>query len=162
MQELKSDGEISEDPADIVPMTVIKPKVKILPFPAVSPQWYVMQNRLAKHNSTRDSIHQAIAVERDNDGAFASVNRSEVSGSLQENLTNLEVQMNSVSSKVKKTHLKAVGNHIKSNGPIVNTQELGEIFMKEKEITKRCDSITLYDIFCTFPRCICLERHTLY
>ena len=151
MQELKSDDENSDNPADIVPMMVIKPKVKILPFPAVSPQWYVMQNRLAKHNSTRDSVHQAIAVERDDDGAFASVNRSEVSGSLQENLTNLEVQMTSVSSKAKKTHLKAiiaVGNHIKSNGPTVNTQELGEIYMKEKEITKRCDSIALYDIFC--------------
>ena len=36
---------------------------QLLPYPAVSVQWYVKQNKLAKHNTARDSIHRSMAVE---------------------------------------------------------------------------------------------------
>ena len=38
--------------------------------------------------------------------------------------------------------------YIQSSGLIVNTQELGAIYRREKKITKRYDSVALYEIFC--------------
>ena len=76
-----------------IPTVVVQSKEDIVPFTTVSTQWYVLQNRLAKHNLTRDSVHQAIEVESDDDGTISYVNRSEVKGTVEENTTNLQLQI---------------------------------------------------------------------
>lgn len=70
-------SDISMEEMDISTM-VVQSKEDILPFVKISAQRYALQNRLAKHNLARDSIHQATAVESDDDGTISHVNRSEV------------------------------------------------------------------------------------
>ena len=133
-----------------IPTTVVQTAANILPFTAVSTGWYVLQSRLAKHNLTRDTIHQAITVETDDDGLICYVNRSEVQGTLQKNIADLQMRITSA-SQAKRNHLEAillVGKHFLSTGPLISTQELGAIYMRQKGLTRRYDSVALYDIFC--------------
>ena len=113
----------------------------------------MLQNRLAKHNSSRDTIHQAITVEKDDDdGLISYVNRSEVEGTIERNVADLHKQISSA-SQTKRNHLEAillVGKYFLSTGPLISTQELGAIYMRHKGITRRYDSVALYDIFCKY------------
>ena len=120
----KSDTENDSDSPEIpmedsteIPMEVQATVVQsILPFTGVSTEWYVLQNRLAKHNSSRDTIHQAITVEKDDDGLISYVNRSEVEGTIERIVADLHKQISSA-SQTKRNHLEAillVGKHFLS------------------------------------------------
>ena len=152
----ESDSDSPEIPMEVsteIPMEVqATVEQSILPFTGVSTEWYALQNRLAKHNSSRDTIHQAIAVEKDDDGLISHVNRSEVEGTIERNVADLHKQISSA-SHTKRNHLEAillVGKYFLSTGPLISTQELGAIYMRHKRITRRYDSVALYDIFCKY------------
>ena len=141
----ESDSDSPEIPMEVsteIPMEVQATVVQaILPFTGVSTEWYAhaLQNRLAKHNSSRDTIHQAIAVEKDDDGLISYVNRSEVEGTIERNVADLHKQISSA-SQTKRNHLEAillVGKYFLSTGPLISTQELGAIYMRHKGITRR-------------------------
>ena len=48
---------------------------------------------------TTDTIHQAITVETDDDGLICYVNRSEVQGTLEKNIADLQMQITSASQE---------------------------------------------------------------
>ena len=115
-------------------------------------QNFELEPYVAKHNSSRDAIHQAIAIEKDDDGMISYVNRSEVEGTIERNVADLHKQISSA-SQTKRNHLEAillVGKHFLSTGPLISTQELGTIYMRHKGITRRYNSVALYDIFCKY------------
>lgn len=78
------DSMVHEDLVKKETVIVKQPDPQLLPFPAVSVRWYVHQNKLAKHNAARDSIHQSMAVETDKDGNISHINRSVVVSTLEE------------------------------------------------------------------------------
>lgn len=80
----------------------------------------------------------------DDDGSISYVNRSEVEGTVEENVTNLHMQIESARSEAKKYHLEAilsVGKYFLFSGPLVSTQEVGAIYMRQNGITRRYDSL---------------------
>ena len=65
-----------------------------------------------------------MAVETDKDGNISHVNRSEVVGTLEENITELRKWISTATSEAKGKHLHAllsVAEYLISNGPVVST-----------------------------------------
>ena len=121
---------------------------ELLPFPNLSRAWYVNEQKI--HNITRDAWRRSNPIERDSENVILCMNRSQVQGTLEDNLKTLEQKMNTHCRSTKTVHYKAiceVGNYILLNGPLVKTQQAGEIYLKSKHLQTKKMSSEYYEIF---------------
>ena len=121
-----------------------------LPFPKVSARWYEKQYALSIHNAGREEVQQAMTKDFDEKSKCLLINKSQVSGTLQDNVHMLEDKAKLVQDGTKKSHLLSlvtVGNYMCKNGPIVKTQDVGRLYMKEKGLSTRKKSMELYEVF---------------
>ena len=121
-----------------------------LPFPGVSPEWYEKQRTMEVHNATREQRRSAYAAEVNDRGSIVSVVRSCVDGQLEENILSLQNDSQCLPCGPKKQHLLsliAVGEYILQHGPVVKTQDVGNVYNQEKGLTRRKFSMELYEIF---------------
>ena len=105
-----------------------------IPFSKVSSAWYERQYTLAMKNVGREKRQEESIKVLDNDGKLVCINKYQTQGTLQENmdtLSNAEVAEN---QRKHARALVAVAKYIIENGPVVKTQELGRIYIKEKEL----------------------------
>lgn len=126
-------------------MTQSRMKVSYCLFPNLSRAWYVNEQKI--HNTTRDAWRRANPIERDSENVILCMNRSQVQGTLDDNLKTLEQRINTHCRSTKTVHYKAiceVGNYILLNGPLVKTQQAGEIYLKSKRLQM---SSEYYEIF---------------
>ena len=120
-----------------------------LPFPHLPRSWYIKEQRF--YNATRDTLRKTKPVERDSTNTIICMNRSQVQGTLENNLENLHKTLSDQAcSNAKACHYKAiseVGTFILLNGPLVKTQEAGTVYLKCKGLDKRKRSCEYYEIF---------------
>ena len=120
-----------------------------LPFPHLPRSWYIKEQRF--YNATRDTLRKTKPVERDSTNTIICMNRSQVQGTLENNLKNLHKTLSDPAcSNAKACHYKAiseVGTFILLNGPLVKTQEAGTVYLKCKGLGKRKRSCEYYEIF---------------
>ena len=90
-------------------------------------------------------------IETDNEDSIVSMDRSQVTGSLQSNMEVLNHKLNSSTcTQSKVSHYKAIyeaGSYILENGPLVKTQEVGVVYLECKHLDKRKCSCEYYEIF---------------
>ena len=121
---------------------------KILPFPLLLVSWYFKQGKLFFANRARSTLHQQAAVVQDG-AQLISVRRSKVTGSIEDNLSNLEHKINLVKSVKKSGYMMKcldVGKYILEHGPLVATQEAVKVYNEHELEHVRIDSSELYDI----------------
>lgn len=124
----------------------LKNENKLLPFLNLSRSWYVKEQKI--HNTARDALRRANPIERTSGNVILCMNRSQVQGSLEDNLKGLEQKVMCPSTKT--LHYKAVcevGNYILLNGPLVKAQQAGEIYLKSKNLQAKTMSSEYYEIF---------------
>ena len=79
------------------------------------------------------------------------INRSQVNGTLENNISSLVVKIEQLSNGPTRSHLQAVvavGKFIALNGPLVSTQDAGQFYMKEKNLSEKKASMEVYEILC--------------
>ena len=121
---------------------------QILPFPNLSRRWYKNEQRF--YNILRDSRRRSNPVERDSDNVIISMNRSEVQGSLETNLALLHEKILAAQSNSTTSHYRAlceVVDFILQNGPLVNTQDAGKVYLDSKGLQTKKSSCEYYEIF---------------
>ena len=131
--------------------TSMQTSVQILPFPSLSAKWYKQQYTLAVKNAAREKRRESGATQRDVTGNLIFVNRSQVKGTLEENIAYLREQCHGDLTRNKQQHLLAmiaVGEFVTSNGPVVKTQEVGHVYIENKYLTTAKLSMEFYEIFC--------------
>ena len=117
-----------------------------LPFPRFSSQWYKKQWQDTQRNSIRERVRYSNPHQKDETGVMVWVNRAQVTGSLESNITSLYSQ---ISCGTNTLHLKAVyevGKYILSCGPLVATQDAAKLYMDVKHSKSRKQSGDLYEI----------------
>lgn len=148
---LSSEEDQLMDTLPTIVCSQTQPYHQSLPFPGLSAEWYKRQNTLAMKNASREkSRHTNTPL--DESGAILYISRSQVEGTLQENIQELTkcVQKAKDGSRNKK-HMEAVlsvGKFIISKGVVVKTQDAGEVYKKEKGLTANRNSVELYEAFC--------------
>lgn len=103
-----------------------------LPFPEVSAEWYEKQYSLSIHNAAHRHTSIMCLDERNN---MQIINRSQVNETLPNNINSLMLKIEQLSDGPRRSHLQAtlaVGRFIVLHGPLVNTQDAGQCYMKEK------------------------------
>ena len=121
---------------------------QILPFSNLSRRWYKNEQRF--YNILRDSRRRSNPVERDSDNVIISMNRSEVQGSLETNLALLHEKILAAQSNSTTSHYRAlceVADFILQNGPLVNTQDTGKVYLDSKGLQTKKSSCEYYEIF---------------
>ena len=106
---------------------------------------------LATKNTTRQRVRDSNTPKNVNN--FTFVNRTNVRGGLAENLESLKSMSQAQSNSDKMQHLQAiinVGTFLLSNGPVVKTQDAGEIYMKYKGLVTKKPSMEYYEVFCKY------------
>ena len=102
------------------------------------------------HNTACDALRRANPIERTSENVILCMNRSQVQGSLENDLNVLEQKVMCPSTATKTLHYKAiceVGNYILLNGPLVKTQQAGAINLKSKNLQAKKMSSEYYEIF---------------
>ena len=121
-----------------------------LPFPDVSPEWYERQRTMEVHNASREQRRSAHSAEVNDQGSILFVVRSCVDGLLQENILSLQNDAQHLPCGPKKQHLLsliAVGEYILQHGPVVKTQDVGNVYNQQKGLVRRKFSMELYEVF---------------
>ena len=107
-----------------------------LPFPKVSAEWYKRQYTLATKNVSRERYRQTNTPTFDEEDSIMYVNRSQVEGTLQENIQTLtQYAKETKDGSSEKRHTEAlisVGKYILDHGPLVKTQDVGEVYKSKK------------------------------
>ena len=120
----------------VVPIEDISPPSP-LPFPLLPYEWYIKQGKLFQANQVRSQRCKDAPI---HDSALLSfMNRSEVSGIIDEHIKLLKDSIDSLElkkcySKVK--HLQKclkTGLYIQENGPIIATQDIVAVYHSNKE-----------------------------
>ena len=123
-----------------------------LPFPNVSAEWYKRQYTLATKNVSRKRYRQANTPKLDEEDSIMYVNRSQVEGTLLENIqTLIQRAKETKDESSEKRHTEAlisVGKFILDHGPLVKTQDAGEVYKSKKGLVAIRNSVELYEAFC--------------
>ena len=125
-----------------------------LPFPNLSRYWYAKEQRLHYnqiYTRTRNVVRKSKPVELDSNKDLLCMNRSQVTGSLEENLETLKAKLTTlpVSSKtaVQYRAICDVGTFIRDKGPLVKTQEVGRTYLESKRLSRKQTSCEYYELF---------------
>ena len=121
-----------------------------LPFPKVSGEWYERQYALSIHNIGREEVQHTTVREFNGKQNCVLIIKSQVCGTLQDNILVLENNAVTLQDGSRKSHLLSlvsVANFVCVNGPIVKTQDAGKLYMREKGLSGRKKSMKLYEIF---------------
>ena len=123
-----------------------------LPFPNVSAEWYKHQYTLATNHVSRVRYRQANTPKLDEEDSIMYVNRSQVEGTLLENIqTLIQRAKETKDESSEKRHTEAlisVGKFILDHGPLVKTQDAGEVYKSKKGLVAIRNSVELYEAFC--------------
>ena len=123
-----------------------------LPFPEVSAEWYKRQYALATKNVSRERYRQTNTPTFDEEDSIIYVNRSQVEGTLQENIQTLTQHAKETKDgSSEKRHTEAlisVGKYILDHGPLVKTQDVSEVYKSKKGLVAIRNSVELYEAFC--------------
>ena len=121
-----------------------------LPFPEVFVDWYEKQYSLSIHNAAREEHRHTSIMCLDERNNMQIINRSQVNEALQININSLMLKIEQLSDGPRQSHLRAilaVGRFIVLHGPLVNTQDAGQCYMKEKNLNEKKTSMEFYEIF---------------
>ena len=125
--------------------------LQLLPFPHFSHSWYGKEQKFYR-DVKRDNIRRTKKVEKNDRGELILLNRSQVRGTLEENLQELQNSLIKFpSTSQKNSHYSAIyhtGKYIIDNGSFVKTQEAGAIYATFKGIKPKKYSCEYYEIFC--------------
>jgi hypothetical protein len=119
-------------------------------FPKVSADWYAKQYSLSIHNAAREEHRHTSIMQLDEHSNIQFINRSQVNGTLESNISSLIFKIEQLSNGPTRSHLQAivaVGKYITLNGPLVTTQDAGQFYMKEKNLSEKKTSMEVYEIF---------------
>ncbi len=108
-----------------------------LPFPLLSQSWYLYQQRLDKANLSRTMSRATAATEVSDDQAVIAVYKSQVPGTIVENLEVLKRKCTVQMSELHLKHLRAivsVATFIQTNGPVIATQDVAEVYCTQKQL----------------------------
>ena len=127
--------------------------LQALPFPHLSHSWYGKEQKFYR-DVKRDSIRRKNKAEKNARGELISLNRSQVTGTLEENiqaLQNLVISFSTTSQR--KAHYSAIyqtGKYIVDSGSFVKTQQAGAVYAAFKGIAPNRTSCEYYEIFCQY------------
>ena len=142
--ELNMEGTIEDYRTQIQWRTRIVP-TSPLPFPLLPYEWYLKQGKLYLANQKRSQHRKNTPIHQSKN--FASLNRSNVLGTIQDNIRQLKdsnelLQKQKCYCKMK--HLEKcieVGEYIIQNGPIIATQDIVDVYYSSKEHVRMSSTI---------------------
>ena len=140
----------------------IQNNIHPLPFPQVLSNWYERQYALSIHNIRREEVTQMVITDFDERGNTIFINRSQVWGTLHDNVYDVVKTLQDGRVKHHVMSIINVGEFIIANGPVVKTQDVGQVYIAHKNLlSKRRKSMELYDIFAKCLNPMCTALHTL-
>ena len=127
--------------------------VYTLPFPNMEHTWYSNEQRYYNMNRSRNTLRSEAPVQRNESDDLVYVNRSQVGGTIEENVLTLHelarTSKTKTSTCAQYSAILKVGEYILQNGPLVKTQDAGNIFSSVKGVKRRMSS-EYYQLFAKY------------